>query len=93
MEERTRLRAIRFPEDIIRDLNKYVGRSKQSEFITCATRKAFLQLKQDEALKKAGGIFGDMEYPEFHTPADTRAWVQRLRQEADERLKRICGDK
>lgn len=93
MEGKTRLKAIRFPESIIRDLNKYVGRGKQSEFITNATKKALLQLKQAEALEKARGIFSDREYPEFRTPADTRAWVQKLRQEADERLQTIYGDK
>lgn len=86
-EKPTKQIAVRFPKNVIRDLNNYVKRGRRSEFIVNATEKALLQLKQAKALDKAKGVFNETEYPNFLTPEDTKAWVAKIRQEADRRLK------
>ena len=88
MREKTRLKAIRFPESLVRDLGNYVRQGKQSEFIIRATEEALSRLKQAEALKEARGLFKPDEYPEFTDRERTEKWVRKLRQEADERVSR-----
>jgi len=86
MREKTRLKAIRFPESLVRELGKYVGHGKQSEFIIRATEDALMRLKQAEALKESHGLFRPDEYPEFRDRDSIEKWVRNLRQEADKRV-------
>ncbi|MGB9887497.1 MAG: hypothetical protein ACPLRW_10940 [Moorellales bacterium] len=87
--EKTKLTAVRFPESLLRELNRAVGRGRRSEFIVRATEQALLRLKQGRALREYRGIFRAEEYPEFDNPDKTRAWVENLRREADERMKTL----
>ena len=82
-EKRARPTAVRFPEHLARELDRYVGRGRRSEFIIKATEKALVQLKQSRALKECEGLFASEDYPEFRTPEDTYAWVRRIRRESD----------
>ncbi|WP_084665001.1 hypothetical protein [Thermanaeromonas toyohensis] len=92
MAEKTRLKAIRFPAYLIRDLNKHVRKGKQSDFIIKATEEALLRLKQAKALKECAGIFSPDQYPEFKDRENIEAWVRNLRLEAEERLARWSRD-
>lgn len=92
-EKPTRQIAVRFPKSIIHDLNNYVKRGRRSDFIISATERALYQLKQAKALEKARGIFNESDYHDFLTPQDTKNWVAKIRQEADERLKELYGQK
>jgi len=86
--EKTKLMPIRLPERVLRELKEHVKRGKRSEFVVKATEKALTELKQAKALKEYRGIFTAGQYPEFATPDATRAWVEAIRKEADERMKR-----
>lgn len=86
-DKRTKLTAVRFPASLLRELNRVVGHGRRSEFIVRATERALLQLKQAKAIRECRGILSAEDYPEFATPEKTRAWVERLRREADERVK------
>ncbi|GEA16346.1 hypothetical protein E308F_25920 [Moorella sp. E308F] len=86
MAEKTRLKAIRFPESLARDLSKYVRRGRQSDFIIRATEEALLRLKQTEAIKECQGVFNPEKYPEFRDRESIEAWVRNLRREAEKRL-------
>ena len=86
MTYKTHLKAIRFPEYLLRELDQYVQKGKQSEFIIKATEQALLRLKQAKALKECCGIFAPEDYPEFRSREDIEAWVRNLRQEAEERM-------
>lgn len=92
MAEKTRLKAVRFPEHLLRDLNKHVRRGKQSDFIVKATEEALLWLKQAKALKECRGVFAPDDYPEFRDRKSIEAWVRSLRQEVEERLARWSKD-
>jgi len=92
MAEKTRLKAVRFPEHLLRDLNKHVRRGKQSDFIVKATEEALLWLKQAKALKECRGGFTPDDYPEFRDRKSIEAWVRSLRQEVEERLARWSKD-
>ena len=88
-EEKTKLTAVRFPESLLRELNRIVGHGRRREFIVRATERALLQLKQARALRECRGVLSAEDYPEFATPENTKAWVERLRREADERVKAL----
>lgn len=87
--EKTSLMPVRIPHSLLRDLKQYVKRGKRSEFVVKAMEKALLELKQAKALKECGGIFASGDYPEFATSESTKAWVETIREEADERMKQI----
>jgi len=82
MAEKTCLKAVRFPESLTRDLDKYVQRGRHSEFIIRATEESLLRVKQAKALQECRGIYSALDYPEFVSRESTEAWVRRLRQEA-----------
>lgn len=86
MAGKTRLKAIRFPETLARDLSRYVRRGRQSDFIIRATEEYLLRLKQAKALKECHGAFVPDEYPEFRDRESVKKWVRNLRKEAEERM-------
>jgi len=92
MIEKTRLKAVRFPESLARDLSKHVRRGRQSDFIIRATEEALLRLKQTAAIKECPGAFTPEEYPEFKDRESVQAWVRNLRQEAEKRTARWTRD-
>lgn len=89
--ERTKMAAIRFPESVVRDLERHVRRGKRGDFIVKATQRALLELKQTLALKEYRGTLSAEDYPEFRTPQDTREWVNKVCSESDKRLERRRG--
>lgn len=83
--EKTRLTPIRFPVDLLLELDRYVGQGQKSKFIIEATQKELLRLKQKKALQSAAGVFKKEDYPGFAGPEDVSSWVRRLREEAEAR--------
>ncbi len=83
--EKTKLTPIRFPIDLLDDLDKYVSEGNRSKFIIDATRKELHRAKQRKAIQKASGILNQKDYPEFNTSEDTASWVRRLREESEAR--------
>ncbi len=90
--ENTKLTPIRFPLDLLSDLDKHVGERQKSKFIIEATKKELLKLKQKKALKFAAGVIKDKEYPEFASAEDVASWVRRLRDETEARRREIFGE-
>jgi hypothetical protein len=86
MAEKTRLKAVRFPESLVSDLSKYIQRGRQSEFIIQATEEALIRLKQASALQECRGVYKAEDYPEFETRESIEAWVRNLRQKAEARM-------
>lgn len=87
--ENTKLTPVRFPVDLLSDLDRLVGPGKRSKFIIEATQKELLRLKQKKALQTAAGIFEEKFYPEFTTSEDTYAWVRKLREETEARRRKL----
>jgi len=87
--ENTKLTPIRFPVDLITDLDKFVGERQRSKFIIEATKKELLRLKQKKALESMAGVFKEKDYPIFATIEDVSAWVRQLREETEDRRRKI----
>ncbi|KJR98563.1 MAG: hypothetical protein VR68_10370 [Peptococcaceae bacterium BRH_c4a] len=90
--ENTKLTPIRFPLDLLSDLDKHVGERQKSKFIIEATKKELLKLKQKKALQSASGIFKDRDYPEFADAEDVSSWVRKIRDETEARRREIFGE-
>jgi len=86
-----RLTALRLPEELLAEIDGFVGPGKRSEFIVRAVERALLQLKQEKALKTYHGAWTEDDYPEFATPDDTERWVRQVREGSDERVRRPDG--
>jgi len=80
---------IRFPVDLLNELDKYVGSGHKSKFIIEATRKELVKRKQLGAIKKAKGILKEEDYPEFSTSDDVADWVRKLREESDAKRREL----
>ena len=82
--DETKLCAIRFPLQLLSELNRNVKRGERGDFIVKATERALLELRQADVLQECRGIYDAQAYPEFSTSEATQAWVDALRKEADQ---------
>jgi hypothetical protein len=89
--EKTRLTPIRFPIDLLMEIEKFVGERQRSKFVIDAARKELIRLKQRTALKMAAGVFKAEDYPELGSPEDVSLWVRKLREETEARRRKVFG--
>ena len=82
--DKTKLCAIRFPQNLLIDLKHHVKRGKRGDFIVKATERALLEFRQAQALQECRGIYDAQAYPEFSTSEATQDWVEALRKDADQ---------
>ena len=71
---------IKFPLEVIGDLERLVQTGKRSEFVVEATREKLGRVKLGEALSKTAGSLKLEDYPEFATSEDVAKWVRELRE-------------
>jgi metal-responsive CopG/Arc/MetJ family transcriptional regulator len=88
----TKLTSIRFPADLLIEIDKYVGDGNRSKFIIDAIRKELHRLKQRKAIRNVAGIFGENDYPELKTSEDASNWVLKIREESDARRRDLFGE-
>jgi len=72
-------------EDIVKEIDRLVGKKKRSSFIASATKKELKRLKQLSIIKKFKGTWKDEEHPEMAGKEGTYKWVRKLRDE-DEKI-------
>jgi len=90
--EKTKLTPVRFPVELLSDLDSHVGEGRRSKFIVEATKKELTRLKQRKALKSAQGIFKEDIYPEFRTAEEVSEWVRKLREESEVRRRELFSE-
>jgi len=76
-------------DQLVKDIDTLVGARQRSSFITQATEKELMRLRQIEALKAARGAWKDKDHPELKQGADK--WVQKLRRENERRFKKATA--
>lgn len=81
--EKSKLTPIRFPVELLEELDKYIGDGQKSKFIIEATRKELTKIKQKKAILNAAGALKSEDYPQFSTSESTYQWVRQLREQAD----------
>ena len=75
-----------FPEDLLRAIDKLVGKRGRSKFVVEATRKELKRIQFLEALREAAGSWKDEEHPELKERG-TYQWVREQREMEDRRFK------
>lgn len=73
-------KVIKFPLEVIGELDRLVQPGKRTEFVVEATREKLERVKLGEALAKTAGSLKSEDYPEFATSEDVAKWVKELRQ-------------
>jgi metal-responsive CopG/Arc/MetJ family transcriptional regulator len=89
----TKLTPIRFPADLLAEIDKYIDDGNRSKFIIDAARKELFRLKQRKAIHNTAGIFDEKDYPELKTSEDTSNWVRKIREESEARRRDLFGEK
>lgn len=79
----TKQTPIRFPRELLREIDSHIGRGERSKFIIDATRKELLKVKQQKALKKVRGVLTKDDYPEFESSGTVSEWVRELREQSE----------
>jgi len=74
-------------EDIVKEIDRLVGKKKRSSFISEATKKELKKLKQLSVIKKLRGVWKDEDHPELAGKDGTYKWLKKLRSE-DEKILR-----
>lgn len=77
-----------FPEELLKAIDKLVGKRKRSKFVAEVVRKELKKKQLEIALEKAAGAWKDEDHPEIKTKG-TYQWVRDLRGETEKRFKRI----
>ncbi|TEB12443.1 hypothetical protein Pmgp_01060 [Pelotomaculum propionicicum] len=84
---------IRFPAELLDEIDKYIEDGNRSKFIIDAARKELYRLKQRKAIYNAAGIFVEKDYPELKTSEDTSNWVRKIREESEARRRDLFDEK
>lgn len=90
--EYTKVTNIRFPVDLINELDKELGKGERSQFIIEATRKELIKRKQARSLQKVKGIIKADEYPEFKDAENVYHWVRESRQGSDKKRGKLIRE-
>ena len=73
-------KVIKFPLEVIGELERLVQPGKRSEFVIEATREKLERVKLGKALAKTAGGLKIEDYPEFATSEDVAKWIRELRE-------------
>ena len=75
------------PEQLVKDIDSFVGSRQRSSFITQAAERELTRLRQLEALRATAGAWKDSNHPELKQ--GSAEWVRNMRQESEMRFKRV----
>ena len=76
------------PEDLVKGIDKLMGKRKRSKFITEVARKELKRIRLQKALEIAAGSWKDEDHPEFKKK-ETYQWVRDFREESEKRFRKV----
>lgn len=79
-----------FPSDLLKEIDKLVGKRKRSKFVAEAAIKELKRLKLSKAIEEAAGSWKDEDHTEL-VEKGTSGWVRELRKEKEKRVKEISN--
>ena len=77
-----------FPQELLKSIDKLVGKRKRSKFVAEAAQKELKRIQLQRALEKADGAWKDENHPKLEEKG-TYQWVRDLREETDRRFEEI----
>ncbi|MEW6409204.1 MAG: hypothetical protein AB1488_03710 [Nitrospirota bacterium] len=87
MSVRTKAHVI-IEKDIVKEIDRLVGKKKRSSFVSEATKKELKRLKQFSLIKRFKGAWRDEDHPEMTGRDGTYKWVRKLRSEDEKVLRK-----
>lgn len=78
-------------ENILREIDRLIGKKKRSSFIADAAKKELKKLNQLLLLKKLKGTWKDADHPDMQGKNGAYRWVRKLRDKDERLLKRKLG--
>ncbi len=75
-------------EELVKEIDRFVGKRKRSSFISEAARKELKRLKQLSLIKKLKGAWKDADHPELSGKSGAYKWVRKLREEDKKALRK-----
>ena len=78
-----------FPPEIIREIDNLVGKRGRSKFVSEAAEEKIKREKYSSSLKKCAGAWKSENHPELSSTGHVVKFVEKIRKESGERLKRI----
>jgi len=87
MSVKTRAHVI-VEEDILKEIDRLVGKKKRSSFISDAAKKELQRLNQLVVLRKLKGVWKDADHTDMQGKHGTDKWVRKLRGEDEKALRK-----
>ncbi len=75
-------------EELVREIDRFVGKKRRSSFISEAAKKELKRLKQLSLIRRLKGTWKDADHPELAGKEGTYKWVRRLREEDKKSLRK-----
>jgi hypothetical protein len=75
-------------EDLLKEIDRLVGKKKRSSFISDAAKKELLRLNQLALLGKLKGVWKDEDHADMRGKDGTYKWVRKLRREDEKALRK-----
>ena len=73
-------------EEVLKEIDAFVGNRQRSSFITAAAEKELMRLRQLKALEAAAGAWKDKDHPELRQGA--AKYVAKMRRQDEKRFKK-----
>jgi hypothetical protein len=77
------------PDDLAREIDRFVGKRGRSAFLAQAARKELRRLAILRALEHAAGSWKDKDHPELEK--GSAQWVEILRKQDEQRFQKLTG--
>lgn len=81
------MRAIKFPVELVAEIDRFAGRRQRTAFVVDIVRRELQRMRQLEAVRESGGAWAQADHPELE--AGGAAFVERLRREDRDRIERL----
>lgn len=87
MRMNTKRTHVVLPDQLVKEIDTFVGARQRSSFITEAAERELMRRRQIAALKGAAGAWKDKDHPELKD--GSAKWVRKLRQEGARRFRKV----
>jgi len=77
-----------FSEELLKTIDRLVGKRKRSKFFVEATERELKRIKLLKAIEEAAGTWKDKDHPEL-VKKGTYRWVRKLRREDERGLRKV----
>ncbi|MEW6684592.1 MAG: hypothetical protein AB1393_00110 [Candidatus Edwardsbacteria bacterium] len=82
---------ILFPEDLLEEIKKIVGKGKRSSFVVEATKEKLERMKFLQALNRTKGSWSDKNHPTLKNQRGLNRYLKKIRSSANKRIEKLLN--